>query len=261
MSSGTEVQRSGDGRLAGRAAVVTGVGSGLGRAIAGELAAEGASVLGCDVNDTAGEATMAGLGLFRHADVSREADVAALVDDAVSSFGHLDVMVNNAAIQIEQELIETTEAELDRVLAVNLKGPFFGCKHAVRVMRVSGGGVIVNVASILAFVGDGILAAYCAAKGGVLGITRAMAVQYGSVGIRCNAICPGDIDTPLVQAYFETAGDPEALRRQVSGAYPLGRIAQPREIARAVVFLASDDSSFMTGEAMVVDGGLLATCY
>src|SRR2546427_595264 len=160
MSSGTEVQRSGDGRLAGRAAVVTGVGSGLGRAIAGELAAEGASVLGCGVN--------------------------------------------------------------------------------------------VNVASILALVGDGILAAYCAAKGGVLGITRATAVQYGSVGIRCNAICPGDIDTPLVQAYFETAGDPEALRRQVSGAYPLGRIAQPREIARAVVFLASDDSSFMTGEAMVV---------
>ena len=235
MSSGTEVQRSGDGRLAGRAAVVTGVGSGLGRAIAGELAAEGASVLGCDVNDTAGEATMAGLGLFRHADVSREADVAALVDDAVSSFGHLDVMDNNAAIQIEQELIETTEAELDRVLAVNLKGPFFGCKHAVRVMRVSGGGVIVNVASILALVGDGILAAYCAPL--------------------------GDIATPLVQAYFETAGDPEALRRQVSGAYPLGRIAQPREIARAVVFLASDDSSFMTGEAMVVDGGLLATCY
>jgi len=171
------------------------------------------------------------------------------------------VMVNNAAIQIEQELIETTEAELDRVLAVNLKGPFFGCKHAVRVMRVSGGGVIVNVASILALVGDGILAAYCAAKGGVLGITRATAVQYGSVGIRCNAICPGDIDTPLVQAYFETAGDPEALRRQVSREYPLGRIAQPREIARAVVFLASDDSSFMTGEAMVVDGGLLATCY
>ena len=261
MSSGTGMPRSGEGRLAGRAAIVTGVGSGLGRAIAGELAAEGASVLGCDVNDTTGEATMAGLGLFRHADVSREPDVAALIDDAVSSFGRLDVMVNNAAIQIEQELAETTEEQLDRVLAVNLKGPFFGCKHAVRVMRVSGGGVIVNVASILALVGDGILAAYCAAKGGVLGITRATAVQYGSDGIRCNAICPGDIDTPLVQAYFDTADDPEALRRQVSGEYPLGRIAQPREIARAVVFLASDDSSFMTGEAMVVDGGLLATCY
>ena len=249
------------GRLAGRAAVVTGVGSGLGKAIAGELAAEGAAVLGCDVDDRAGEQTMAGIGRFRHADVSREADVAALVDESVAVFGRLDLMVNNAAIQLEQELVETTEDELDRVLAVNLKGPFFGCKHAVRVMRPAGGGVIVNVASILALVGDGILAAYCAAKGGVLGITRATAVQYGAEGIRCNAICPGDIDTPLVQAYFNTSADPEALRRQVAGEYPLGRIAQPREIARAVVFLASDDSSFMTGEAMVVDGGLLATCY
>ena len=249
------------GRLAGRAAVVTGVGSGLGKAIAGELAAEGAAVLGCDVDDRSGEQTMAGIGRFRHADVSREADVAALVDESVAVFGRLDLMVNNAAIQLEQELVETTEDELDRVLAVNLKGPFFGCKHAVRVMRPAGGGVIVNVASILALVGDGILAAYCAAKGGVLGITRATAVQYGAEGIRCNAICPGDIDTPLVQAYFNTSADPEALRRQVAGEYPLGRIAQPREIARAVVFLASDDSSFMTGEAMVVDGGLLATCY
>ncbi len=249
------------GRLAGRAAVVTGVGSGLGRAIAVELAAEGASVLGCDVDDRSGEETMNGIGRFRLADVSREADVAALVDESVTAFGRLDLMVNNAAIQVEQELVETTEEELDRVLAVNLKGPFFGCKHAVRVMRPAGGGVIVNVASILALVGDGILAAYCAAKGGVLGITRATAVQYGSDGIRCNAICPGDIDTPLVQAYFDTAADPEALRRRVAGEYPLGRIAQPREIARAVVFLASDDASFMTGEAMVVDGGLLATCY
>jgi NAD(P)-dependent dehydrogenase (short-subunit alcohol dehydrogenase family) len=252
---------SAPGKLAGRAAVVTGVGSGLGRAIAVELAAEGASVLGCDIDDRAGEKTMSGIGRFRHADVSRETEVAELVDESVSVFGRLDVMVNNAAIQVEQELVETTEDELDRVLAVNLKGPFFGCKHAVRVMRPAGGGVIVNVASILALVGDGILAAYCAAKGGVLGITRATAVRYGTDGIRCNAICPGDIDTPLVQAYFDTAADPEALRREVAGEYPLRRIAQPREIARAVVFLASDDSSFMTGEAMVVDGGLLATCY
>ena len=170
-------------------------------------------------------------------------------------------MVNNAAIQIEEELAETTEEQFDRILAVNLKGVFFGCKHAVRAMQPTGGGVIVNIASILALVGDGILAAYCAAKGGVLGITRATAVRYAPEGIRCNAVCPGDIDTPLVQAYFNTAPDPDALRSEVSAEYPLKRIAQPREIARSVVFLASDDSSFMTGQPLVIDGGLLADCY
>jgi NAD(P)-dependent dehydrogenase (short-subunit alcohol dehydrogenase family) len=249
------------GRLDGRIAVVTGVGSGLGRAIAQELAAEGAHVFGCDVNDEAGAATMQDIGQYVHADVAREADVDALVAHAVREGGRLDVMVNNAAIQIEEELAETTEEQLDRILAVNVKGVFFGCKHAVRAMRPNGGGAIVNIASILALVGDGILAAYCAAKGGVLGITRATAVRYGADGIRCNAVCPGDIDTPLVQAYFDTADDPDALRAQIGAEYPLGRIAQPREIARSVVFLASDDSSFMSGQPLVVDGGLLADCY
>jgi meso-butanediol dehydrogenase / (S,S)-butanediol dehydrogenase / diacetyl reductase len=249
------------GRLDGRSAVVTGVGSGLGQAVARELAAEGARVLGCDVNDAAGAATMDGIGAYLHADVARERDVEALVGAAVVRFGRLDVMVNNAAIQIEEELVRTTEEQLDRILGVNLKGVFFGCKHAVVAMRASGGGTIVNIASILALVGDGILAAYCAAKGGVLGITRATAVRYGGDGIRCNAVCPGDIDTPLVHAYFETAGDPAALRAEVEREYPLGRIAQPREIARAVVFLASDDSSFMSGQPLVLDGGLLADCY
>jgi NAD(P)-dependent dehydrogenase (short-subunit alcohol dehydrogenase family) len=247
--------------LEGRCAVVTGVGSGLGQAIAREFAAEGALVVGCDVNDAAGQATMDGIGTYVHADVSREAEVEGLVAAAVERHGRLHVMVNNAAVQIEQELAETTEDQLDRILAVNLKGVFFGCKHAVRAMRPAGGGAIVNIASILGLVGDGILAAYCAAKGGVLGITRATAVQYGRDGIRCNAVCPGDIDTPLVQAYFDTAADPAALRAEISAEYPLERIAAPREVARAVVFLAGEDASFMSGQPLVVDGGLLATCY
>jgi NAD(P)-dependent dehydrogenase (short-subunit alcohol dehydrogenase family) len=249
------------GRLEGRGTVVTGVGSGLGRELARVLAAEGARVLGCDVDDEGGSATMDGIGFYRHADVSREDDVKRLVAEAVERFGKLDVMVNNAAIQIEEELAETTEEQLDRILAVNLKGVFFGCKHAVRAMRGTGGGSIVNIASILGLVADGILAAYCAAKGGVLGITRATAVRYGADGIRCNAVCPGDIDTPLVAAYFQTAADPAALRAEVEAEYPLGRIAQPEEIARAVLFLASDDSSFMSGQPLIVDGGLLADCY
>jgi NAD(P)-dependent dehydrogenase (short-subunit alcohol dehydrogenase family) len=253
------------GRLDGRAAVVTGVATGLGQAIARAFGEEGARVLGCDVKDELGRATMAslppGAGFYRHADVSRQADVQALVDEAVDRFGRLDVMVNNAAIQIEQTLLETTEDTLDRILDTNLKGVFYGCRHAVRVMRERGGGSIVNIASILALTGDGILAAYCAAKGGVLGVTRATAVQYGRDGIRCNAVCPGDVDTPIVQGYFAASPDPAARRAEVEAEYPLGRIAAPEEVARTVVFLGSDDASFVSGQPIVVDGGLLADCY
>jgi NAD(P)-dependent dehydrogenase (short-subunit alcohol dehydrogenase family) len=248
-------------RLEGRAVVVTGVASGLGRALAVELAAEGARVLGCDVNDEGGAETMRGIGSYRHADVAREAEVEALVADAVRRFGRLDVMVNNAAIQIEEELAETTEEQLDRVLAVNLKGPFFGCKHAIRAMRGSGGGSIINIASVLAMTGDGNLAAYGAAKGGVVAFTKSAAVRYGRAGIRVNAVCPGDIQTPILEAYFAAADDPAALRAQAESEYPIGHIAQPREIARAVIFLASDDSGYMTGQELIVDGGLLAECY
>lgn len=241
--------------------IVTGVASGLGSALAKEFSAEGAKVLGCDVNDDAGAAVMDGIGFYRHTDVSKEAEVAALVDDAVQRFGRLDVMVNNAAIQVEQELADTSEEQLDRVLAVNLKGPFFGCKHAIRVMRGAGGGSIVNIASVMGLAADPMLAAYGAAKGGVLAMTKNAAVKYGRDKIRCNAVCPGDIQTEMVEAYFAAAEDPAALRAQAESEYPLGRIGQPREIARTVLFLASDDASFVTGETLVVDGGCLAEYY
>jgi NAD(P)-dependent dehydrogenase (short-subunit alcohol dehydrogenase family) len=205
---------------------------------------------------------MAAIGAeYRHADVSREGDVEALVADVVREHGRLDVMVNNAAISINQELAQTTESELDRILAVNLKGPFFGTKHAVRAMLETEGGAIVNIASILGIVADGMLAAYCTAKGGVLGLTRAAAVQYGDRGIRVNAVCPGDIDTPLLQEYFAMSADPVAARAEIEREYPLRRIAGPGEIAKAAMFLASPYASFMTGQQLVVDGGLTVTCY
>jgi NAD(P)-dependent dehydrogenase (short-subunit alcohol dehydrogenase family) len=251
------------GRLSGRGVVVTGVGSGLGRAIATEFAAEGAKVLGCDVNEAAGAETMREIGDFRRTDVSREADVEALVADAVDRFGKLDVMVNNAAVQVEEQLTETTEEQLDRVIGVNLKGPFFGCKHAVRAMLASGGGAIVNIGSIAALTGtvDGVLPAYATAKGGVLALTKNIAVRYGKDGIRCNTVCPGDILTPMVQAYFDAAEDPAALQAQAEAEYPLKRIAAPREIARAALFLASDDASNVTGHDLIADGGLLSVAY
>lgn len=252
---------TGSGRLAGRTAIITGVASGLGRELARAFAADGAIVLGGDIADDGGRETMTGIGEYLHIDVREEASIAAAVDEAMRRHGRLDIVVNNAAIQIEKDLLATTEDDLDRVLGTNLKGVFFGCKHAVRVMQPQRRGAIVNIASILALVGDGVLAAYCAAKGGVLGVTRACAVQYGADGIRCNAICPGDIDTPLVQAYFDTADDPSALRREVEREYPLGRIADPAEVARVATFLASDEASFISGQPIVVDGGLLATCY
>ena len=249
------------GTFEGRTVIVTGVASGLGTALAREFAAEGAHVVGCDVNDEQGAEAMAGIGIYRHADVSKESDVEALVDYAVDRLGRVDVMVNNAAVQVEERLADTTEEQLDRVIAVNLKGPFFGCKHAVRSMLVSGGGAIVNVSSVAGLAGDPMLAAYGATKGGVLALTKAAAITYGRDNIRVNAVCPGDIQTPLVERYFAAAEDPAALRAQAEAEYPIGRIGQPREIARAVLFLASDDASFVTGEALVVDGGVLSEIY
>ena len=244
-----------------KSVIVTGVASGLGHALAIEFRKAGAQVTGCDVNDEPGAALMKAIGAtYVHADVSKEQQVKDLIAGAVRRHGRLDVMVNNAAVQISKELVHTSEEELDRILAVNLKGPFFGTKHAVLAMLKTGGN-IVNVASILGLVGDGMLPAYGAAKGGVLGLTRSAAVQYADRGIRVNAICPGDIDTPLLAEYFATFADPQAARAGIEKEYPIKRIARPEEITQAVLFLASSQSSFMTGQSLVVDGGLTISCY
>ena len=239
----------------GRCAVVTGVGSGLGQAIARELAAEGALVVGCDVNDSAGEATMDGIGTYLHADVSRESEVEGLIAAAVERHGRLDVMVNNAAVQIEQELAETTEEQLDRILAVNLKGVFFGCKYGIPALRRSGGGSIVNTASFVALMGAATAQiAYTASKGGVLAMTREIAVAHAKQGIRANALCPGPVNTPLLA---QLLAEPAARARRLVHV-PMGRLAEAGEIARAALFLASDDSSYITGATLVVDGGITA---
>jgi NAD(P)-dependent dehydrogenase (short-subunit alcohol dehydrogenase family) len=158
-------------------------------------------------------------------------------------------------------LVETTDDAWDRMHSVNLKGVFLGCKHAIPAMIRNGGGSIINMASVLGFVGDPDLAAYCAAKGGVIALTKAAAVSYGPQGVRVNCICPGDVETPLVTAYFEKDPDPAKLRAEVSSKYALRRIAAPAEIAEAALFLASDGSSFMSGSSLVVDGALTVKCY
>ena len=255
------------GRLEGKAGVVTGAAAGLGRAVLLEACAEGAAMVAFDRDEEAGEATVAevraagGTAVFQAGDVSREADVAAAIERSVSEFGSCDLLDNNAGIAIELAMHETTEEQMDRILAVNLKGAFFACKYAVEAMRKGGGGAIINTGSIVSLVGDPVLPVYGTTKAGLLGLTRSIAVDYAEDGIRCNAICPGDMLTPMLQRTFDSAPDPAAKRAEMESFYPLKRIADPREAATAVVFLLSDDASFITGASLAVDGGLTAKCY
>ncbi len=258
---------NGAGRLDGRAGVVTGAAAGLGRAVLLEACAEGASVVAFDRDSEAGEATVeearaaGGTAIFQAGDVTREADVAAAIQRSVDEFGACDILDNNAGIAVEVPMHETTEEQMDKVLAVNLKGAFFACKYAVQAMQAGGGGSIVNTGSIVSLVGDPLLPVYGTTKAGLLGLTRSIAVDYAEAGIRCNAVCPGDMLTPMLQRTFESAPDPAAKRAEMESFYPLKRIADPREAATAVIFLLSDHASFITGASLAVDGGLTAKCY
>jgi NAD(P)-dependent dehydrogenase (short-subunit alcohol dehydrogenase family) len=254
-------------KLAGLVAIVTGAGSGIGRAIAQAFAQEQAKVVIVDWNREGGERAAreiqqsGGHASYRCVDVSKSHEVEALMERVAREYGRLDVLVNNAAVQFLAQLVETREEDWDRLHGVNLKGVFLCCKSAIPRMIASGGGAIINIASVLGFVGDPDLAAYCAAKGGVIALTKAAALGYGPKGVRINCICPGDVDTPLFQEYIGKDSDPERLRTEIFSKYALRRVARPEDIARAAVFLASGDSSFITGSTMVVDGGLTIKCY
>jgi len=253
--------------LSGKVAIVTGGASGIGRAAALLMSCRGASVLVADIHsqesaDVAREIGRdGGLAEACAVDVSVNDEVERMIGAATEAFGGLDILVNCAAIQIVATLDETTEEMWDTIHRVNLKGVFLCSKHAVPAMLKRGGGAIVNVGSVLGIVADPTLAAYCAAKGGVLSLSRVAALTYGPKNIRVNCICPGDVETPLVQAYFDSAPDPDALRKDVFEKYALRRIASPQEIAKVIAFLASDESSFLTGSSIVVDGGLTVKCY
>jgi NAD(P)-dependent dehydrogenase (short-subunit alcohol dehydrogenase family) len=255
-------------RCAGKVGVVTGTSRGLGREILLALAAEGASVVGVARDEGGGrqvaeEASAAGgQASFMRGDVRREEDIVAAVESCRDEFGALDFIVNNAGILGEGRLHETSNQQWNDLVATHLTATFWGCKHAIEAMRESGrGGSIVNLGSILSFTGDGYLAAYTAMKSGVLGLTKAIAIDYALDGIRCNCICPGDMETPMIEQYFDGTDDPVAARTEMESAYPGKRIAHPREVAAAVVFVVSDESSFVNGTPILVDGGLTAKTY
>jgi NAD(P)-dependent dehydrogenase (short-subunit alcohol dehydrogenase family) len=247
-------------RLDGKVALITGGGSGMGKVASELFASEGARVVLTDVNDEAGHATAAGIGEaahYVHADVSQESDAAAMVRAAVERFGRLDVLYNNAGVMLADDtsVLETDESIWDTTLSVNVKGVAFGCKFGIPAMLESGGGSIINVASFVAWLGAATSqTAYTASKGAVLAMTREIAVGYARQGIRCNALCPGPIDTPLLA---ELLADPVQRQRRFVH-IPMGRLGQAEELAKAAMFLASDDSSYMTGASLIVDGGITA---
>jgi NAD(P)-dependent dehydrogenase (short-subunit alcohol dehydrogenase family) len=253
------------GRVAGKVALVTGAAMGLGAATARALAREGATVMLSDREIAAGEAVAAeingagGRAAFFTHDAGSEADWTAVVAATTTMFDRLDILVNNAGIS--GGLLPLLDHSLDdwrRVMAVNLDGVFLGLRHCGPVMAAQGAGSIINLSSILGKVGLANAAAYCASKGGVLMLTKAAALEWAPLGIRVNSVHPGFIDTPMVANAIHNAENSNEMRTLLIGAHPLGRFGVPREIADAVLFLASDESSFMTGAELVVDGGYTA---
>lgn len=245
----------------GKAAVVTGAASGIGRAIAEALAARGASVVVVDVDGAGAAAAAAAIGaraVAVAADVATDAGATAAADGARDAFGRLDVLVNSAGVQRYGSVVDTPEETWDEVLAVNLKAVYLVARRCVPLIEGTGGGAVVNIASVQALSAQRGVAAYAASKGGILALTRAMAVDHAP-RVRVNAICPGSVDTPMLrEAAALFSDDPDAAVRRWGAMHPIGRVAQPSEVAEAAVFLASPAASFITGAALLVDGGLLS---
>ncbi len=252
------------GELAGKVALITGAGSGIGRATARLFAREGAKVAVCDLNRACGEATVAaireagGEAIFVEANVALAADCERSLRETLAAFGRLDVLFNNAGITRRANVVDTSEADWDAVMAVNVKSIFLMSKFAVPVMAEQGGGSIVNAGSGWGLVGGKDAVSYCAAKGAVVNMTRAMAVDHGPQKIRVNSICPGDTDTAMLRNEAAQLGLAETALVEAGNARPLMRVGQAEEIAQVVLFLASERASFVTGSAYVVDGGGLA---
>jgi dihydroanticapsin dehydrogenase len=252
------------GRVDGKACVVTGAGSGIGKAVAERLAEEGGRVICVDLNgDTAthtanGIRGAGGVAEAVAADVSNPQQVAAFISHCVIAYGRIDVLVNNAGVNIPGVFHEVSDETIDRTLAVNVKGPMYGSRAAIPHMLRTGGGSIINMSSVNGLVSEPFLAVYSASKGAVVMLTRGIALDYAQRGIRCNAICPGWVDTPINYAHAEMLGGLQKVYDSIATFQPIGRPGLPVEIAHLALFLASDEASFITGAIISADGGMTA---
>ena len=251
-------------RVENKACVVTGAGSGIGKAIAERLAEEGGKILCVDLKGETAIATVEGIrntggiaGAYA-ADVSDPLQVNAFVAKCVELYGKIDVLVNNAGVNIPGVLHEVPDEVIDKTLNVNVKGPIYGCRAAIPYMLENGGGSIVNISSVNGLVSEPFLAVYSASKGAIVMLTRGVALDYAKKGIRCNVICPGWVDTPINYAHAEMLGGLEKVYSTIDSFQPIGRPGEPREIAHLALFLASDEASFMTGSVIAADGGMTA---
>lgn len=254
----------GKGTLRGKIALITGGSSGIGRATALLFAREGAAVSMVDLDQAGGQAVaqsiinFGGRAILVHGDVSKEEDCKRAVEQTVDGLGSLDILFNNAGIIHRASVLETSEKEWDRVMAINVKSVFLLSKYAIPIIARKGGGVIINVASGWGMIGGRKAAAYCASKGAVVQLTKAMALDHGEQNIRVNCICPGDVDTQLIREEANQVGESFAKFLGKASQRPLKRIGKPEEIAQAVLYLASDASSYVTGASLVIDGGGIA---
>jgi len=241
--------------LKGKSAVVTGGGRGIGRGIVEAFVAAGARVLTCG----RGESNAAPDGAeWLRVDVGDRNGVAALAARAQQLFGRIDVLVNNAGVQVEKTIVESSDEDWNQVMGANAYGVFLTCREFIPLMSATGGGTIINIASISATHADPSMALYNASKAFVVGLTRSIAVDHGAQGIRCNAICPGWIDTGMAGAAFALADDPSAARSDALARHASGRLGTPADVAKTAAWLVSDDAAFITGQTVTVDGGLVA---
>lgn len=248
-------------RLAGKVAIVTGAGSGIGRATAIRFAEEGARVTCVDVDATTVAATAREIGdaaVGVAADVSSAAAVQAYTDGTVERWGRLDAVFNNAGVNLPGVFHEATDATVERTIGVNIRGPLYGCRYAIPHMLRAGSGSLINTSSVNGLVAEPFLTVYAMSKGAIIMLSKGIALDYAKQGIRCNAIAPGWVDTPVNYAHAEMLGGLQKVYDEIDSFQPIGRPGEPREIANVALFLASDESSFVTGSVLVADGGMTA---